>query len=179
MIELLLAFSLWPWLMVLGLVVMFSVSTYSETTLWAFLGMVGFFSIGFLAYDVNPFVWVYNNPMKLVTGGVLFGAIGAAWSFFKWRKRILSEDIQYRMVRAKEEYRKLYPDAEPKDYTDSMYFPDQAKASQNKDRIVAWIVLWPLSVIGYFIGEILLEIAEKIYELFSGVYNRITKYYAP
>ncbi len=180
MIELLLLFSFWPWALLILILGVFTVSTWAENVQFALIGIVLYSASAWIFYDVNPFMWAYDNPGTLISYGTIYFAVGAAWSVFKWRNKLLSKNIQYAMNRAKDEYKPTPEDAgDPKAYMKSNLFPSGAIADENKNQIFSWFLLWPFSVVGYFFGQLLTDIALRIYNLMSGVYDRLTKHYAP
>jgi hypothetical protein len=179
MIELLLAFAFWPWLLVALLASCLGVAAYSETTAVALIGLVLFGGVAWFLYGLNPFTWLYENPGSALIVSAMYCAFGVLWSLFKWRSRITSPDIQREMIEAKSRFNKEHPEAGPYDYMSNYLFPSRALASKNKDRITSWIALWPFSVVMYFLGEVLARFFERIYDLISGAYERVTRHYAP
>lgn len=47
-------------------------------------------------------------------------------------------------------------------------------AGDNKARIIGWMSLWPFSMLGTLVDDLLLRLWQRIYEVFSGVYQRIS-----
>lgn len=179
MVELLMVFAFWPWVLVFAFLGCLAISTRSETTSVAVVGAVIFIAISWFAYGTNPFVWIHQNPGTAITAIILYSAIGALWSLFKWWKRVTSPELQKAMADAKKQHEEESPDCGPKDYMNSFRFPDKAKVSANKDRIVSWIALWPLSMIGFLVGDVLLEFFNRIYDWLASIYERVTTHYAP
>jgi len=179
MFELFMAGLFGPWILLFCMIAFFSYSTYNESASVTFLGLLVFFGITWFFYGVNPFSWIISNPLSALLGIGVYCAVGVLWSLFKWRKRLISEPMQLLMSEARARFVTQNPESDPMDYVHSYDFPSKATASYNKDRIVSWIVAWPFSVIGYFVGELLYNLFENIYKLFSGLYDRITKHYAP
>lgn len=47
--------------------------------------------------------------------------------------------------------------------------------ANNKDRVYGWIVFWPLSIIGFFFGDMLSQLVDSIMDLFGNVYEKMEK----
>lgn len=47
-------------------------------------------------------------------------------------------------------------------------------AGDNKARIIGWMSLWPFSMIGTLVDDILLRMWQRFYDLFAGTYQRIS-----
>lgn len=60
------------------------------------------------------------------------------------------------------------------DFRESSYFPHEAAPSQNKDRIIHWIALWPFSMLAYLFSDVVRAMLDKLYALFANAYERIT-----
>ena len=60
-------------------------------------------------------------------------------------------------------------------FYESTYLPSTAKPSENKDRISSWVALWPLSTFLFFFDDLLVRFFHAIYDLFGGMFERITK----
>jgi len=59
-------------------------------------------------------------------------------------------------------------------FKESIYFPNEARASKHIERIATWIILWPFSMIVYFFDDFLMDIGRWIYNRLGKVYARIT-----
>lgn len=179
MLELLLALSFWPWALLCVLLASFIASSATENMGFAVIGAILYFSLAWVFFSSNPFVWVYQNPAMTLSIVAIYCAAGAAWSMFKWYKRITSQAVQVKLTKAKTDYDQKNPGAGPKDYFSSPWFPLEAQPSRNKDAITAWIAFWPLSVIGYFFGELLVDFFGRIYAALASTYENITTRFAP
>jgi hypothetical protein len=179
MLELLLLFSFGPWAFFLALLGLCCFSAYQETTFFAVVGLVIFTLISYFAYDAGPAVVLFEDPLKLLMYCLGYCAVGVLWSLFKWNKLLSRKDIKDDLQIAKRKYEDLPAVGVEFDSLDafmaSEHFPRSAKASHNKDRIVAWISLWPMSGFLFFFEDIVLKFFSNIYELFAGVFDRITK----
>ena len=84
---------------------------------------------------------------------------------------MLSKKVQDKLKSAMLEHSKKDSD---RPFRESIYFPSLAQPSQNVERIVTWITLWPFSMIVYFFEDFLMDIGRWIYERLGKVYVRIT-----
>ena len=122
------------------------------------------------------------NPMTLASIVLVSLGIGALWSMWKWRRHVKSESVQAELEEGmasfvqKEDKRKKYygDDFVHKPFYESAEFPNAARASYNKERILTWIIFWPFSMIVYFFDDFLRDIALWVYERLAKVYHRIT-----
>lgn len=92
--------------------------------------------------------------------------IGVGWSFFKFYV-----SFKARMKRLKDQFT---PDSRYPTWNayleSSSYLPS---ASDMKEEIVSWIACWPVSVLSYILADLLTDLLNKIYDWFSGVYDRM------
>jgi len=52
-------------------------------------------------------------------------------------------------------------------------------ASQNKDRIVSWIILWPMSAFLFVFSDLLTDLFGRLYNMIGSVYESLTQRYLP
>tara|TARA_R110000851_G_scaffold59347_1_gene137342 strand:- start:1270 stop:1848 length:579 start_codon:yes stop_codon:yes gene_type:complete len=179
MFELLLLFSFWPWLTFAGLIVIFGLSSHKNTIWLAIAGLAAYLVISLFAFDVNAISWIVDNPVTAAGRSVGYLLIGFAWSMFKWRTYLGTESMQSLFVRSQREWFEQGDTGTVEGYRDSSYFPVYAKASWNKDRIISWITLWPISFILSFIDDMLIKAFRYIFDKISGIYDDMTMRYIP
>lgn len=51
---------------------------------------------------------------------------------------------------------------------------ERPKASDQKLRIISWMMYWPVSVFNYLVFDMIRELFDAIYKRVSKVYNKIT-----
>lgn len=176
MTELLLALAFWPWALFLALLVLCTISAYSEITFIGFAALLLFTVVAWWLFDGGPVYWIIDKPGTVIALVIVYACTGGLWSLFKWRSHMVSNATQSALKSAKEKF-----DKDPKkgDFIDSVYFPADAMASLNKSRIVSWISLWPFSVFLYVFDDLLLHFFNRIYDILAGAYERITKRHLP
>jgi len=179
MFELLAAFAFWPWAIFVCLLCFCSWAAWAETFVGALMCVVIYSIAVLFLYENGPIIWIINNPLKAFLGIILYGGIGAVWSLFKWRRKILKPSLQEELKSAKERFVRKNPNSNPAEYVNDLNFPRAANEWNNKDQITSWIALWPISIFVFFFDDIILRFFTRIYEMFSGLYRRITLKYIP
>ena len=177
MIELLFLFAFWPWALVLAFVIICAAGAWAESTIIGLASLVVFSGIAWFFYEAGPVALVIEQPWNLFAIVGVYGAVGALWSLFKWRNWMVRDIVQDALKTAKDNY--LKEGDTFISFINSNYFPDISRASMSKDRIVSWISLWPFSAFLYVFDDLILRFFTRIYDLFSGIYDRITERYLP
>lgn len=147
------------------------------TTLALFLGAVWLFT------TFNPFAWAWENLRALLIYAVLYVAMGALWSIFKWWMFVGDKARAYREKRAGwrgdyETYLQVNPPPIPLPFEKwvQMYRSRPLpSAADERHRIQFWIAWWPFSVLNTAVGDLLFRFFRAVYEWLSGIYNAITK----
>lgn len=179
MFDFLFVLSFWPVALFGALVLFLAASVWQESVTLAVIGLVLYLIAGWFMVGINPLLWAYENPWRVLLGVIAYAAAGAAWSVFKWRRHMHSPRVQDALKRGLREWIDSESKKRGEAFENSIWFPDMAYASNNKDRITSWIALWPFSVIGYVVGDWLLRAFERVYEALTGVYDNITRQSIP
>lgn len=129
----------------------------------------GIVCFSWLGAGINPFTWVWGNLADLSLFLLAYFAIGALWSVAKWFLFLLKLRDQLKENIASWEKRKQQKQG-PKPRR-----PEASFATNSKGRIMGWIGHWPFSMLGSLIGDILTRILKSIYNVLSGVYDRMSK----
>lgn len=154
-------------IMLLGL---FSWSAWIDTLWLAGVALALYLAGNWLFGDLSH-LSPLADPLTAVSVVVFSLAVGTVWSLWKWRKWMHKPSIQEKLKRGQLDHATKDSGSE---FKDSIYFPRDAKPSNNVDRIVSWIVLWPFSMLIYFFEDLLMDIGRWIYNRLGGVYVRIT-----
>ena len=90
-------------------------------------------------------------------------AVGLVWSF--WRYNVYAKETV--------EWIKTLqvPDKFSVSYRQSHI--DNLAPSKNLDRITAWIIIWPFSLVECVLGDIINAIQSLVTKVFKGVYSKI------
>jgi hypothetical protein len=110
--------------------------------------------------------------------------VGVLWSFFRWWRHLANWRFGYKEVRNTWLKRNnLALDAKLTDeQRDRMLsvigynYRTVPTASANKARITAWMIFWPFSMIGWALNEPVKRIANWLFNVFKGTYQRIADY---
>lgn len=177
MTELLFAMAFWPWFWLIAMMVALAASAAFEK-LEAALAFLAFYLIVVVwwFYETNPIAWLVEHPAAFFSGVLLYTLIGIAWSLFKWRNHMKSARIQMMLKDAKPRF---VESGNEGDFQSSCYFPLEASSGYQQDRIVAWIGLWPFSVLIYALGDMLVAFGKAIFNRIAGAYDRITARWVP
>lgn len=146
--------------------VLFVVTVATDSDVW---GMVVIAAGLLVAREL--FSLDYPGTLPNTVGGWLIVAacylpIGLLWSFFKF----------YVTYRAQMKRLKAGFAPGPAYQTWNEYlekFPYVPRASEMKADIISWIACWPVSVMAYVLADLLSDLLNKIYDWFSGVYERM------
>lgn len=179
MFELFFALSFWPVALFGALVCVLAAATWQESVALALAGLVMYLITGWFLIGINPLLWAYENPVRVLLGAVLYAAVGRVWSVFKWRRYVRSPSVQDQLKAGLRTWSASEAKRNGTSFENSLWFPSRAVASHNKDRITSWIALWPFSMTGYIVGDWLLRAFERVYEALAGVYDNITRQNIP
>lgn len=162
------------YILIIMLVGAFSFSAWWDTVWIAGIGFIIYMAVNFIFTDMSHMAFLMNW-MNMLAFSVFSLAVGAMWSLWKWRKWMKSDWVQKHLREAKTNYDTGSQSLQRGiTFKDSENFPSLAKPSQNVERIISWIVLWPFSIIIYFFEDFLMDIGRWIYNKLGKVYVRIT-----
>lgn len=106
----------------------------------------------------NSFNFLIDNFSMVVL--VFFGytVVGVLWSFFKWDRFCLSQFKKWENMGQPRVSKELY----------------KPKYTNNKSKLFSWTFIWPISIIGYIIGDLLVDFFNFILKYFGEIYNKIS-----
>lgn len=133
-----------------------------QATLSALL-IAFYLAVGWLWLGLGHLAFL-ADPVNLAAFLVVYSAGGILWSLWKWRRWMYSETVQSELERVAKSHGPLTRDN----------LPALALPGSNKERIVSWIMLWPLSVVLYFFADFLADVGRWLYERLGVFYERIT-----
>ncbi len=107
--------------------------------------------------------WAAITLLDLIWFIAVYVVMGIAWSAFKWRQLAIRIRDSYRA--SVRDGKRLYTDSEIK---------EQIQIKKNYDTFIFWILVWPLSGIGYIINDFIRDIFTKLIDRISTIYDRIT-----
>lgn len=177
MFELLFAFAFWPWLLTIAFVGCLVLASTKELAIVALFANLAYSIMAWFLYNAGPLAWVFLEPFEALLATVFYAVIGALWSLFKWSKQLhlptTKEVVRQHRERWLEEDKKN----KVEDYAnlDTDLLPSAVNPAAHKSRIVTWLSLWPLSVLGFLVADIILDFFNWLYQRLSGVYEAMTR----
>lgn len=117
----------------------------------------------FNTYVVTDLV---NDIGKFIIYGIIYLFVGLVWSFFKWGIYVKKKHKYYihQIEESKKQNRNMLFDWKH-------YRPE---VSKHKYILSMWIIWWIFSLIRYFLGDFIVNIATWLANQFGGIYNKIT-----
>lgn len=161
------------WLLTLGSAVIMSELLDKEAPGWATILAIVTVAILAVFGGINPIQGILHNPWETVLALAGYFALGAAWSLIKWYFFLLG--VRRRM----EDIRREHPGWDRKDVAQLLRSPDvrgefPPQVSDNKSRVIGWMVLWPASMVWTVINDPVRRACEEIYNRLGGVYQAIS-----
>jgi hypothetical protein len=127
----------------------------------------------FSGYD--PLGYLFQSPSLFFSGVVLYLLLGLGWAGWKWRRYLKKPEIFKQISQAKQDFFDQSPSLSIDDFMDSELYPDVAWLSNNKDRIISWWMMWPLSAFWYVLGDMLVEAFNWLYGKAAGLFRSISR----
>lgn len=133
-------------------------------------------------FDVlNVMGFVKSNSESVTIYTAVYFVAGIVWSFIKWFSYLYGFRDRYR--EAKEKFKSTFSggnlDEAFRDYLNRVDQRDllvRPSETNNKGRIIAWISLWPFSIIGTILNDLVRRICTRIYNYYKALYQRVVKY---
>lgn len=119
--------------------------------------------------------FIINNLNIIILGAVAYFIIGGIWSIFSWWR------LNVKVKNLYDEYKTKWPNMKVSELTrhigndlnnNKITLPPSP--SQMKSNITLWISAWPISIITWIIGDLVVEVCNAIYNMLGGIYTRIT-----
>jgi hypothetical protein len=150
----------WFWvLLVVAGIILTVITELDDTNQYGLLVLV---ALGFALYHGGNHVWfndlfhdIANDPGKYLMyfGGYI--VVGIIWSFIKW---------YFYLIELKEERKGK----------SSSYFTRSGDVSENKERILNWMIYWPLSAFWTIINQPIRRLFKYIYRGIEGRYQKMS-----
>lgn len=135
---------------ILAVLFLFGVlSEHNESSGWAVFWALLLGAVAFVAFDVPL--------MFLAIGAGVYAVVGLLWSFYRYKRHVQKQVDLNRTADAHQRervLRKLHP-------------------SEMIGTITAWILVWPMSLVGNLVGDLINFAQLMVTKFFRGVYYRI------
>ena len=125
----------------------------------------------FLA-GVNPFVWIWANPLFAIQIVAAYMLVGLGWGMFKFflkltkaRKAYLKEKADW-INEGKSE--QSFIDKIRNSYSKETYAPT---VNRNKSNIGFWCVWWPFSVVSFAFSDLIQKTFELSWKMIKGMFG--------
>ena len=124
---------------------------------WLIAFIAALWQFGNNDFFTRMFYEMLNHPSTIILFLGIYLVLGTIWSFVKW--------FFYLKKESRNDHNFEY-------HLKNNYYD----ASYNKERIIHWMLYWPLSGLWTLINDPIRTAFEYIVEYFGGTYNKITKY---
>jgi hypothetical protein len=175
-----------PWFEI-GIWVVFGVgiiATLCDTYLGYLIFLASLVAIGKWILNLDVWEWFKSDYLLLIWYAIAYFALGFSWSVVKWYLFVKKEFKLY--LKEKKEYIKSELENIPnitneeaeknwQKYSKIRKPHSQPKPNYEKETIIGWIVRWPSSMIHYIVGDFIVWIGKKVYELSGKIYNKISE----
>ena len=160
MIEFLGGLVMWELGLIFIAMVAWGFSLWNETSVGFLVVLIVLLSISWTGAGS---AWAAISLAELIWQITVYLVLGLAWSVWKWRAEAKKIKDYYR------DYNKNHGGEYTKEYV-----IDRINDNKNYDTIGFWVIVWPLSSIGYFINDFIIDTINSIIRRMYNVYDRIT-----
>jgi len=183
-------FAFWAfWAVLVAAIGILVLLTENEHWGWATVIFTAFFvSLGIFGI-FNLYAFALSNPTVVLMYFGIYLLIGCFWGAVKWwqyckKQRNLYEEAKADFLRA-HKATELTPalrvawtkKLQTRDRYDRFYVlnAEPPVASNNKEKIMNWMYLWPFSMLGTFMSDFLRKLWVTIYNWMGGIYDSISR----
>jgi hypothetical protein len=161
----------------IALIIGFAIGEYGVVS----LALTGF-ALWLFGYVPDVLSFVQSHPKLTALYVLSYFGIGFAWSVFKWAKQFLDTNSKELAKIAAKESKTPY-----EVYLDHLkideYAWDDKRHSlydnltkldllSRANQVGTWILWWPLSIVEYILGDLLVDLGKLIVRLFKRVYAK-------
>ncbi len=138
---------------------------------------------------MSPLTWMVTHALESSIYVLVYVAIGVAWSFVKWFSFLIQFRDQFRkdkeifLLTHKLDPNGPIPDSLLDAFINRGYsfrefkgnsLNNKPRASNNKSRIVAWMSLWPCSVVGTVLNDPIRRLFNFLFGQFKALYQKMS-----
>lgn len=162
--------------LIIILLVVFLISiflfTLNETVVGSLCCIVGFLTGLQLLCHIDILSMIKANPLVILTFLSLYLVLGVLWGIIKWWFFVKKKLREYKQLkidyinnkRGNEE--DFFEWNRPENY--------KPKISKNKERWLNWVICWPVSIVIYLLGDLLVDLFTNLYEMFANLLQSIS-----
>jgi hypothetical protein len=180
-------------MVILGIIA--TILTETENFGWATLSLIISVITAQLLHVVDLLGWVSAHGVLTILYALAYVGVGIVWSFVKWFSFLISYRDKYREYKSQFLANKKLDDeghvpmelredftrflSNRCDYNHRSVFAnlslgERPKAADNKRRIVAWMSLWPCSVIGTLLNDPVRKLFNFLFNYFKSLYQKMS-----
>jgi len=144
----------------------------------SFFGGTIAFVVGLLGADIifgYPVIAsIMSNPLIILVALVLYVFAGSVYAgFWKWPDYIRSKEIN--IEHTFHSYRQTLPDATFDDFIESEEYTSRFGASRNKQRLSAWVLMWPFSLFWELLRKPAIWVFNTSYAMLGDMFESVGK----
>ena len=177
------AFLLIPWVWIAVLSVLFIIELFTiETENFGWTTFLFICQMALLHFVFDIFNVIALNPTSALLYFGIYVLVGIAWSFGKWWNKLAK--YTRKVKEAKKKYGNNIKDigdefgwysVDSKKELQDRIKSNMPKAIKQKDKIVAWIAFWPISLTATLLNDPIRRFFNWIYDALSTIYGKIQK----
>ena len=158
--------TLWFWLAIIITVIGITACTEFDdnqkcSSLWVIVLGLALYFCGNSVFFNDLGAWIINNPIIFIGWIAVYFLSGVVWSFFKWGFYL--RRIREQLIKDKSKFPNSFA-FNRLEYT----------VSNNKERILHWMIYWPLSGIWTLINDPVNKIFEFFLSKISKIYDKMS-----
>jgi hypothetical protein len=135
--------------------------------------------------DIGIYQWIKANPLLLAEGVAAYLGIALVWAAIKWRVFYLP-DLFDRYEKLRSHFLKgkglnhMPADQSVIDEFNNdhivrcLSIQTKRNVRYNKARITGWMIYWPFSMVGTFIGDFMVRLFATMYKMLAGSLQRVS-----
>lgn len=112
---------------------------------------------GIWVFSHNPFLWIFDHLAIVGYSAIAYLILGFLYSMFKYKKFL-----------AKKRRGFIGPEAGWNSFKLAHYSPPRMKGD-----ILGWLFWWPLSIVGYFISDLVYDMLDKLWQSIKVTFENI------
>jgi hypothetical protein len=133
-------------------------------------------------FKIDVWSWVKLHYVDLLLFSIGYFFVGAGWSVFKWFRYVKEELKKYRELKERFLNAKkvtgtgtVIPKELLKDWEMELNAKDWPPSpSKHKDKLVRWIMVWPVSLVWALVEDFFVWLGDKLYSLIGKLYKGIS-----
>lgn len=176
------------WAAALILLCVFIALTEGEHWGWATTMFVGIFATLGIFGVFNLWKFTLQHPLQLLYYVGMYVVAGAFWGAWKWYRFCVKSRKHYEKAKADflkaNHVTQLTPELRV-EWTEKLKHQEGygryatvigiPEAKNYKEKIINWMYLWPFSVLGSVVADLIIRLWDNVYKWMGNVYNNIAK----